>query len=143
MKIKCYGKIECEVCHVKGILQVFLDKECKAKYGRIRHREKIDNKTQFTYHPQSLSYINQKINLNLCNGDQGQKEASFGHFKSSSVCKLEPSAGFGPATITLPSDISQTLMAISGLILANLLPINIHMITGKMSYGKPNNTINA
>jgi hypothetical protein len=103
MKIKCYSGIECEVCHIKGMLQVFLNKEDKPKYGRIRHSQKTgDKKTLFSYHPQSIAYISQKINLNLCNIDIGQKDASFGQIKSSSISSMEPSAGFGPATITLP-----------------------------------------
>jgi hypothetical protein len=103
MKIKCYSGIECEVWHIKEMLQVFLNKEDKPKYGRIRHSQKTeDKKTIFSYHPQSLAYISQKINLNLCNIDLCQKDGSKGQLNSSSKLELEPSAGFGPATITLP-----------------------------------------
>jgi hypothetical protein len=101
MKIKCYSGIECEVWHIKEMLQVFLNKEDKPKYGRIRHSQKTeDKKTIFSYHPQSLAYISQKISL--CNDDLCQKDAFIGKANSSSISKLEPSAGFGPATITLP-----------------------------------------
>lgn len=101
-KIKCYSNIECETCHTKGMLQAFLNRENQPKYGRIRHSQRIAGKAVFSYHSQSLSYINQKISFNLCNGDPGQKDVSLGQSNSSSVLGLEPSAGFGPATITLP-----------------------------------------
>ena len=99
MKIKCYSGVECESCHSKGMLQVFLDRESRPKYGRIRHSQKVEGKTQFSYHPQSLAYI---LSLNLRNDDLGQKNDFLGQPNSSSVLNLEPRAGFGPATITLP-----------------------------------------
>ena len=99
MKIKCYSRIECESCHTKGMLQVFLYRESKPKYGRIRYSQKIDNKTVFHYHPRSLAYIS---GLNLRNDDLCQKNVVEGQLNSSSVSCLEPRAGFGPATITLP-----------------------------------------
>jgi len=56
MKIKCYSGVECESCHSKGMLQVFLDREAKPKYARIRHSQKIDNKT--VYLPSAISSLN-------------------------------------------------------------------------------------
>ena len=103
VKTKCNSRINCESCHTKGMLQLFLDKESKPKYGRIRPSQKIDSKIQFSYHPQSLAYISSKISiLKLNNDDLGQKNDSKGQLNSSSISRLEPRAGFGPATINSP-----------------------------------------
>ena len=65
------------------MLQVFLNKEDKPKYGRIRHSQKTEEKkTLFNYHPQSIAYISQKISFNIYNDDLGQKDGSFGQFNS-------------------------------------------------------------
>ncbi len=52
MKIKCYSGVECKVCHLKGMLQAFLNKEGNVKYARVRHYSHLDvatHKPQFTY----------------------------------------------------------------------------------------------
>ena len=101
VKIKGY-RFECEVCHNKASIQVFYRKDGKVGYARARH---LGLDKRFYYHQQSLDYVNTKLK-ELSNIEHGQdsKVDSIGHTKveASSELKLEPSAGFGPATITLP-----------------------------------------
>ena len=61
MKIKCV-KLDCEVCGKPASIQLFINKSGAIKYARARHyigRE--NNKPQFEYHQQTLSYISQKL----------------------------------------------------------------------------------
>jgi hypothetical protein len=52
MKIHC-TKLECSVCGKVGLAQIFLTKQSKISYARIRHYEGTDpttKKLKFTYH---------------------------------------------------------------------------------------------
>ena len=101
MKIKCF-RFECEVCKNLASIQVFFRKDRSVSYARARHQGP-DKK--FYYHQQSIEYVNGKLR-ELFNIDHGQdskgKSIDQTRIKSSSILDLEPSAGFGPATITLP-----------------------------------------
>ena len=100
MKIKCY-RFPCEECNNLASIQVFYRKNGSVGYARARH---YGSDKKFYYHQQSLDYVNCKLGeLSI---DQGQVKAipiDQTNTKTSSNPKLEPSAGFGPATITLPS----------------------------------------
>ncbi len=55
-------KLECEVCHKLGMCKVFLNKWGKIRYGRVRHYEKtVIGRPIFSYHPQTLEYLNRKL----------------------------------------------------------------------------------
>ena len=107
VKIKGY-RFECEVClktenkSIVSSIQVFYRKDGSVGYARARH---LGLDKRFYYHQQSLDYVNTKLK-EISNIDHGQdsKDSSIEHRKvgTSSELKLEPSAGFGPATITLP-----------------------------------------
>jgi hypothetical protein len=104
MTIKGY-RFPCEVCGEKKIvssIQVFFRADGKVGYARARH---LGADKKFYYHQQSIDYVNSKLR-ELPNIEHGQTvdTQSIGHIKnkSSKVGELEPSAGFGPATITLP-----------------------------------------
>ena len=101
VKIKGY-RFECEVCHNLASIQVFYRKDGQVGYSRARH---LGADKRFYYHQQSLDYVNTKLK-ELSNIEHGQdsKDNSIDQSKveASSELKLEPSAGFGPATITLP-----------------------------------------
>ncbi len=56
MKIKCV-KAECPICGSAGSCQIFLNKQNKIKYGRVRH---IIHKNEPGYNP------NIKYNFNYC-----------------------------------------------------------------------------
>ena len=104
--------MRCETCGVETTVQVFFNKAGILKYGRARHYQKLNEhkKPVFEYHQQSKDYLTQQLkfvlpkfsefidqkqnNLDL-DVDQNLKD-------SSSKIKMEPRAGFGPATITLP-----------------------------------------
>jgi hypothetical protein len=105
-KFKCF-KFECEKCKVVATIQVYFNKSEVMKYGRARHYLKMfDGKPAFSYCPQSKEYLEEKLrflgqghlNVNLENNPNVYQL----NLKASPECKLEPSAGFGPATITLP-----------------------------------------
>ena len=105
-KFKCF-KFECEKCKVVATIQVYFNKSEIMKYGRARHYLKmIDGKPAFSYCPQSKEYLEEQLrflgqghlNVNLENNQNVYQL----NLKASPECKLEPSAGFGPATITLP-----------------------------------------
>jgi hypothetical protein len=114
MKIKCI-KIDCEKCHVIGSCQVFFNREGKITYARVRHYLKlVDGKPRFEYHKQSTGYINEKLKetnglsgkdfqfITNTNDDLGHKNDDHKNLKNASFYEMEPRAGFGPATITLP-----------------------------------------
>ena len=62
-KIKCFRNVECQVCHTKGMLQIFFNSYGKVKYARIRHYEGIVNgKHKFHYYKQPNEYANQILN---------------------------------------------------------------------------------
>ena len=100
-KIKGY-RFECEVCKVKASIQVFYRKDGQAGYARARH---LGADKRFYYHQQSLDYINRQLRqLSSIEHDQelNTKPIDQDISKSSFILDVEPSAGFGPATITLP-----------------------------------------
>jgi hypothetical protein len=103
-EIKCF-RFPCEACGNNKIatsIQVFFRKNGEVSYARARHQG-ADKK--FYYHQQSIEYVKEKLR-ELSNIDHGQdskgKSIDQTRTKSSSILDLEPSAGFGPATITLP-----------------------------------------
>ena len=99
MKIKCF-KFPCEVCNNLASIQVFYRKDESVGYARARH---CGSDKKFYYHQQSLDYINCKLReLSIDHGQVKALSIDQTNTKPSSNPKLEPSAGFGPATITLP-----------------------------------------
>lgn len=50
-RIKCI-KIECPICHVSGLAQIFLNKDGRVRYSRVRHYKGLNQfrKPQFEYH---------------------------------------------------------------------------------------------
>ena len=70
-RIKCFSNVECQVCHIKGMLQVFYDSKGNPRYCRIRH---YAGKGKFHYHKQDLEYIKQVLHsINQNNDHSGQK----------------------------------------------------------------------
>jgi hypothetical protein len=52
VKYKCV-KMECPICHVFGLAQIFLNNDGKVRYCRIRHYLRVDptsKKPMFEYH---------------------------------------------------------------------------------------------
>jgi hypothetical protein len=77
------------------------------RYGRARHYQiKTDGKPVFSYCALSKEYLEEKLRFL----GQGHLDANLGNkqnvyqlnLKANTELGLEPSAGFGPATITLP-----------------------------------------
>jgi hypothetical protein len=108
--IKCF-KLKCEVCGVEGTCQVFSNKAGELRYGRARHYQKLENKKPvFEYHQQSKEYLIEQLKFVLPKIpkpiDQKQiildQDADQNLKVSSCSPRVEPRAGFGPATITLP-----------------------------------------
>ncbi len=95
-------RFQCEVCHVKASIQVFYRKDGKVGYARARH---LGANKKYFYHQQSIEYVNGKLG-ELSSIDPCQDVNAYfieqNKAQSSSKCELEPSAGFGSATITLP-----------------------------------------
>ena len=55
--------MECEVCTKLDSIQVFYNNNGDIKYSRARHyKGRHKSKPQFTYHQQSLAYIQRKLN---------------------------------------------------------------------------------
>ena len=102
-KFRCF-KFECEKDKVVATIQVYYNKANTMKYGRARHYLKmVDGKPTFSYCPQSKEYLEEKLRvLGQANVYLENNNAYQLNLKASSILKLEPSAGFGPATITLP-----------------------------------------
>jgi hypothetical protein len=103
LKIKNY-RFPWEVCgnNVVCSIQVFFRKDGTVCYARARHR---GGDKRFYYHQQSLEYVNAKLR-ELSKIEHGQdvdvRLIEQVKVESSSFLEVEPSAGFGPATITLP-----------------------------------------
>ena len=58
VKVKCIKDFPCELCNVKGTLQILTK-----NYARVRHYKKFkDKKPVFEYHQQSKEYIDRKLN---------------------------------------------------------------------------------
>ena len=98
VKYKCI-KIECPVCGNSGSLQLFLNRQGKVTYARVRHYQ---GKGKFTY-----CRIDDLEQLKtLLNGQAGQEQTSTDidlKLKDPNrKVEVEPRAGFDPATITLP-----------------------------------------
>ena len=112
-KIKCL-KLECPICHNVGLAQIFLRKESTIRYCRVRHYLKLDSVTRkplFEYHKvedlHALETLLPQQGISLSESGQttqGQIKIIHGpNLNNSSLNQeLEPRAGFGPATITLP-----------------------------------------
>jgi hypothetical protein len=97
MKIKC-KQFECEVCKRIASIQIFYNNAGAVKYARARHYSGLINgKPKFEYHKQSIEYLGKTLGQ-----DQLASNIDLERTELSSRIKLEPSAGFGPATITLP-----------------------------------------
>jgi hypothetical protein len=58
VKIKCVSKFLCEVCGVRGSLQIFYRNDGEARYYRVRHR---DANKRFYYHQQSKAYADKEL----------------------------------------------------------------------------------
>ena len=125
--IKCIKLDKCPICGDKGSCQVFFNKQLQIKYGRVRH---IIHKNETGYNPNikynfnyckiedlsQLETLLHSINFQFPQAEQncvGQdltknnidlmaKPQVIGHKNLSLNFKLEPRAGFDPATITLP-----------------------------------------
>jgi hypothetical protein len=101
VKIKGY-KFECQTCQAIASIQVFYRKDGSVGYARARH---LGENKKYYYHQQSLDYVKNKLR-ELSSVDHGQEPKSTHidqtNHKTSPDWELEPSAGFGPATITLP-----------------------------------------
>ncbi len=97
MKIRC-KQCECEVCKRVASIQIFYNNAGAIKYARARHYSGLINgKPQFEYHKQSIDYL-----VGTLGQDQLAINIDLERTELSSRINLEPSAGFGPATITLP-----------------------------------------
>jgi hypothetical protein len=97
MKVKC-KQLGCKVCGKVSTIQVFYNKGGTIKYARARHYlGLVKGKPQFEYHKQTLQHLEKKLGLDQLSINIDLKKADL-----SSERILEPSAGFGPATITLP-----------------------------------------
>jgi hypothetical protein len=101
-----YFKFEYENYRVVATIQVYFNKANEIRYGRAGHYLKMtDGKPVFSYRAQSKEYLGEKLrvlcqsNLNV-NLDNNQNVYQLNP-KASSECVLEPSTGFGPATIKL------------------------------------------
>jgi hypothetical protein len=107
MRIKCF-KLPCEVCNQVSTVQVFLRANGEVSYGRARHYQRLNEakKPVFEYHPQSKEYLTEKLKFILAKIDQKQNNIDQNADQKLKVQslnqELEPRAGFGPATITLP-----------------------------------------
>ena len=58
-KYECIKDFQCEVCNVRGLLQVISN-----SYARVRHYKGLDptsKKPMFQYHRQSKEYTEQKL----------------------------------------------------------------------------------
>ena len=83
-------------------IQVFYRKDGCVGYARARH---LGSDKKFYYHQQNLEYVNRKLGeVSIIDHGQEDNAKSIEHSKAeaSQILKMEPSAGFGPATITLP-----------------------------------------
>jgi hypothetical protein len=61
MNVKCQ-RFPCEICSINSSIQVFYNNNGEAKYARARHyKGRLNNKPQFEYHQQSLSYLQRKL----------------------------------------------------------------------------------
>jgi hypothetical protein len=81
---------------------IFFRKIRGVSYAIARH---LGADKKFYYHQQSLECVNRKLGeLSIINHGQELKNQSIdqSRINSSTLLDLEPSAGFGPATITLP-----------------------------------------
>ena len=74
-KTKCVKNFECEVCHVKGMLQILTK-----NYARVRHYTCLKNsRPQFVYHRNSISYVNDNLAKIKTNPDQNLDQNQINH----------------------------------------------------------------
>jgi hypothetical protein len=94
MKIKCV-KLDCEVCGKVSAIQLFYRSNGELAYGRARHYTgRTKGKPQFTYHQQTLAYLQRKLNQipksdNLQIVGQIGQEANIDLYKANSSTILE------------------------------------------------------
>ena len=72
-KVKCFRNIQCQICNIKGMLQVFYNASGEPRYGRIRHYDK----GKFYYHKQDLQYIREMLH-NIGHSNIGQNRGNVG-----------------------------------------------------------------
>jgi hypothetical protein len=107
VKYKCV-KIDCPICHLKGSLQLFINRQGRITYFRVRHYR---GKGKFSYckiEKTNLDLLqNQGLQLPsaLDQGHSGQNlkhaQHQIGQAHSSSKCFKEPPLGFEPRTFSL------------------------------------------
>ncbi len=102
-------KIQCTECHKEGTLQ-----KIGKRYYRIRHYTgMLNGKPHYAYHQVTEDYAKSSLALkgetiaskktrSMKNSDLVQKNIDPINVEVDSKLDMEPSAGFGPATITLP-----------------------------------------
>jgi len=84
MKIKCV-KLECEVCSKLSTIQLFYRSNGELAYGRARpYLGRINGKPQFEYHPQSIEYLQRKLNQ-IPKYDKSNKIGQIGHSTNSDL----------------------------------------------------------
>ena len=102
MKYHCIKTESCSVCKNKGTIQVFLNSANLVKYARTRHY----SKGIFSYC--RLENLREVEELLKSQANHDQKQAGQAKLRSNNLnassfnLEVEPRAGFGPATITLP-----------------------------------------
>ena len=60
-KYVCVKDFECEICHVRGMLQIITE-----NYARVRHYDKMDpvnRKPKFLYHRQGKGYVETQLRI--------------------------------------------------------------------------------
>ena len=124
MKIKCIKTEKCPICGYKGSIQVFLNKQLKIKYARVRHyipkgEEGYDADKKYNFRYCRLEDLQQLETLLFSVGfkfpqapsqfkDVGQKQldhttnqAHFGHKDSRFNLVMAGPLGFEPRTFSL------------------------------------------
>jgi hypothetical protein len=114
VKYKCI-KMRCPICGSAGSCQLFINRDEKIKYVRVRHYKGLDEskKPQFEYHkvkdlePLKTLKVNDvflsTVKTDNCQFGQGQKvnDVDPKLKGSSSNCFEEPPLGFEPRTFSL------------------------------------------
>jgi len=102
VKYKCY-KLKCPACGNTGSLQLFLNKQGKVTYARVRHYR---GKGKFTYCKTPLQKLdNLKELQTLLNGQNGQHQTTNNIDQKHPESSLKPAmagpVGFEPTTFSL------------------------------------------
>jgi hypothetical protein len=87
-------KIKCTVCGNVGILEI------RGNSQRIIHYQYVDDKRVLTKHLVSMGTNGNRVGTD--GNCSGNRKPDISRESVKAGLKLEPSAGFGPATITLP-----------------------------------------